>query len=140
MPARARARRVETFTHRGIVVTWAPEARVVSFTYDDDRALTGEAADVIIPVVARWVGDERPYGILVDASRTLEANEAWRRRWTAFHRSHARLVRIAIFKASPFIQGFLHLYSAWSGVALRCFPNEHAARQWLGEAHATPPG
>lgn len=119
--------------HDGIHVEWSEAERVVTFRYRDDRRLTGDAAEALIPVVARWVGDERPYGILVDAADTVESNEAWRKRWAAFHRTHASRVRVAVFRASPFIQGFLVMYAFWSGVPLRCFPSEAKARAWLGE-------
>ena len=124
------------FEHDGIRVRWSPHERVVEFRYEDDRRLTTEAADVIIPVVAGWVGEREAYGILVDARNTVESNDGWRKRWAAFHGTHAERVRIAIFRAGPFIRGFLAVYSAWSRVPLRCFPNEREARAWLAEGLA----
>lgn len=119
--------------HDGIRVQWDARRRIVEFRYADDTRLTPDAADVIIPRVARWVEDGHPYGILVDASDTVASNEGWRRRWAAFHKSHASRVHIAVFKAGPFIQGYLLIYTTWSGVPLRCFHTEREARAWLAE-------
>lgn len=123
--------------HEGITVRWSPRDRIVSFRYVDDRLLTGEAADAIIPVVAAWVDDGRPYGILVDARGTTESNEAWRKRWAAFHQTHADRVRIATYHTGALIRGFLVIYSAWTRVPLRCFWHEREARAWLREGLAS---
>ena len=116
--------------HRGVRVTWSEEERTARFAVDSDRAFTGEAADVIIPVVSGWAAG-RHYGILVDASNVDSTGSEWRMRWASHHQREGDRARIAIVSANLFVRTLLNSYARVTGRPLRMFQREDDARAWL---------
>lgn len=128
----ATATDVQYISHKGVSIRWDPAERLAIFRYEDDGKLTGEAADALIPSFKSWVGAApAPYGILVDAAGTVVDGPEWRERWVAFHLAEGNRARIAIYRASILIQGFLLMYGHVARVPLKVVGTEREARAWL---------
>lgn len=126
--------RVET---SGIEFVWSASERIARMEFlRPDSFGTGNDARILISALQRWSGDdERPFAMLVDASRTSSVDAEFRAAFFEFFDSERERGRAAWFDARPHIQAIVTMFitamQSRGPFHGRMFDTEDEARAWL---------
>lgn len=117
-----------------IVMTWDPESRLAVIRFERETRATGKDAAVLVDALRRWIGTEgRPFGLLGDGGRLAGLDAEYRSLWGRFFRDHREDSRIAFFNMGPIIRIAAEMFRIGTGVRMKAFADEDAARSWLRE-------
>lgn len=121
-----------TITSPSTEITWQPEARVASVRYTTGAYLTAGDGDFLVDALVGWIGKaSEPFGVLADASGLGGTNADYRAKASAFFREQRHAASIALFNMGPAIRVLTEMFRIGTGVPLKAFADEEAARTWL---------
>jgi hypothetical protein len=113
-------------------ISWSSEQRVAHVRYVQGARLASEDGDFLVDALRGWVGSEgEPFAILADAAGLQGTDGAYRAKASGFFRLHRDHSFIALIHVGPVIHVVVELFSLGTGIPLKTFPSEVAARSWL---------
>jgi len=100
--------------------------------YSPDTNLVGEDATVLIGSLTGWIGtEERPFAILADAKGVRGTDADYRSKMGAFFKRHSKTTCIALTNMGPIIRIVTEMIRIGTGIRLKAFADDSAARAWL---------
>lgn len=125
---------MDKITSGTIDLTWDSESRLAVLRFERDTRATGKDAEVFVKAMVHWVGtDRKPFGLLGDGGKLAGLDAEYRSVWGTFFREHREDSYIAFFNMSPLIRVAAQMFSIGTGVRMKAFADEGAARSWLRE-------
>jgi hypothetical protein len=122
----------ETVTNASSAITWHPEMRVAVVRYTADAVLTNADGDLLAAALTGWVGTSgEPFGVFADAAGLRGTDAEYRAKASSFFRKHRDHAFIALVNLGPVIHVVVELFRIGTGIQLKTFANEAAARAWL---------
>lgn len=119
-------------TNGSTEITWSPEARVAGVRYTPGVTLGNEDGDFLVDALNGWIGKEgERFAILADAAGLHGTDAAYRARAGGFFRQHRATAFIALINLGPVIHVVVELFRVGTGIQLKTFASELAARSWL---------
>jgi hypothetical protein len=113
-------------------IRWDPRARVASVRYLPGAMLTGVDGPLLVDALTAWIGTEGArFGVLVDAAELLGTNAEYRASASRFFKPHRATAFIAISHVGPVIHVLVEMFRVGTGVKLKTFADDAAARAWL---------
>jgi len=113
-------------------IAWSPEQRVAHVRYTRGATLTSTDGDFLVDALTSWVGGEgEPFAVLADAAGLHGTDAAYRAKASGFFRQHRGTAFIALTNVGPVIHVVVELFRVGTGIQLKTFPSEVAARTWL---------
>jgi hypothetical protein len=120
-----------------IVLSWDAEKRLAVLIYEVPIRATGEQARPLLKAFDEWLaGDQRTFYFLNDCKPLLHMDTECRAMWWDFFRPHCQHAWAALYNMSPLIQIVAQMYRAATGIRMKGFSNEAAARVWLRQKGA----
>jgi hypothetical protein len=113
-------------------ISWSPEERVAGVRYMVGATLTSEDGDFLVDALTGWVGaDGEPFAVFADAAGLRGTDAEYRAKASRFFRRHRDRAFIALINLGPVIQVVVDLFRVGTGIQLKTFASEAAARSWL---------
>jgi hypothetical protein len=113
-------------------LVWCPESRLALVRYAPDVTLTRSDGVVLVDALTGWIaGSSAPFGVLANASGVSATDAEYRAKASQFFWQHRDDAFIALFNVSPVIRVVVEMFRVGTGVPLKTFPDERAARAWL---------
>ena len=113
-------------------IHWDPEARVASVRYAAGASLTGPDGPLLVDALMRWIGTAgEPFAVLADGAGLRGTNAEYRANVGRFFRQHRHAARIALINLGPVIHVVVEMFRVGTGIQLKTFADEAAARSWL---------
>jgi hypothetical protein len=114
-------------------IRWDENSRLASVRYTEGASLTGPDGPFLVNALTTWIGTEKkPFGVLADAKGLRGTSAEYRASASRFFREHRDTASIALFNAGPVIRVVVEMFRIGTGVQLKTFADEAAARSWLG--------
>lgn len=102
--------------------------------YAPDTKLVGTDASVLIDAWTGWIGTEGyRFGVLADAKGVRGTDAEYRSKAGAFFKGQRDAACIALTNMGPIIRIVTEMLRIGTGIRLKAFADEAAARVWLGE-------
>jgi hypothetical protein len=113
-------------------ISWSSDERVAGVRYTVDAMLTRRDGDFLVEALTSWIGaDSEPFAIFADAAGLRGTDGDYRARASGFFRQHRDTSFIALINLGPVIQVVVELFRVGTGIQLKTFASEAAARTWL---------
>jgi hypothetical protein len=113
-------------------IHWDPEARIASVRYAAGASLMGPDGPFLVDALTRWIGATgEPFAVLADAAGLRGTNAAYRAHASRFFRQHRDTAFIALINLGPVIHVVVEMFRVGTGIQLKTFADEAAARSWL---------
>jgi hypothetical protein len=113
-------------------ISWSPEERVAGVRYTPGITLTIHDGDFLVDALTGWIGTKgQPFAVLADAAGLQGTDGAYRARASGFFRQHRDTAFIALINLGPVIHVVVELFRVGTGIQLKTFASETAARAWL---------
>jgi hypothetical protein len=113
-------------------ISWSADQRVAGVRYTVDATLTREDGDFLVEALTGWIGVEgEPFAVFADAAGLRGTDGEYRARASGFFREHRDVAFIALVNLGPVIQVVVELFRLGTGIQLKTFASEAAARSWL---------
>jgi hypothetical protein len=113
-------------------ITWSPEARVAGVRYTKDAVLASKDGDFLVEALTGWIGvSDEPFAVLADAAGLRGTDAEYRAKASGFFRQHRHNAFIALINLGPVIHIVVELFRIGTGIQLKTFATEDAARVWL---------
>jgi hypothetical protein len=122
----------DTVTNESTEIRWDPGSRVASVRYAPGASLTVADGELLVGALTGWIGTGgAPFGVLADAKELGGTTAPYRASVSRFFRRHRGTARIALVNVGPVIQMVVEMFRVGTGVQLKVFRSEAAARSWL---------
>ncbi len=119
-------------TNASSAIAWDEAQRVARVSYTAGAVLTSADGDFLAESLARFIGTSgAPFGVLADAAGLKGTDAEYRAKASGFFRSHRDHAFIALVNLGPVIHVVVELFRVGTGIQLKTFPHEAAAREWL---------
>jgi hypothetical protein len=113
-------------------IHWDPDARIASVRYAAGASLAGPDGPFLVDALTRWIGATgEPFAVLADGAGLRGTNAEYRANVSRFFRQHRQAARIALINLGPVIHVVVEMFRVGTGVQLKTFADEAAARSWL---------
>jgi hypothetical protein len=113
-------------------IAWSPEERLARVRYTTGTNLTGEDGDFLVEALNGWIGSKgEPFGVYADAAGLRGTDAKYRARASEFFRQHRDTAFVALINLGPVIHVVVELFRVGTGIQLKTFVSEPAARSWL---------
>jgi hypothetical protein len=113
-------------------ISWTPEERVACVRYTADAILTGKDGDFLVEALTGWIGAKgEPFAVFADAAGLRGTDAEYRAKASRFFRQHRNTAFIALINLGPVIHVVVELFRIGTGIQLKTFTSEAAARSWL---------
>jgi hypothetical protein len=113
-------------------ITWHAASRVAFVRYSTGAVLTRTDATFLVTALAGWVGAGRePFAVLADAAGLGGTDGEYRAEASRFFRQHRDRAFIALINLGPVIHVVVEMFRVGTGIQLKTFADESAARAWL---------
>jgi hypothetical protein len=123
----------DVVTTDSMEIRWDPGSRVALIRYAPDANLTAADGEVLVGALTGWIGaNGEPFGVLADGAGLRATSAAYRATMSRFFRQHRDKARIALINVGPVIQIVAEMFRVGTGVKLKTFASDAAARSWLG--------
>lgn len=117
-----------------VELTWDEESRVASIRFAGETNASGKDAKVLVAALTEWIGIEpRPFGLLGDGKGLRSLDAEYRSVWGRFMRTHRDHCCAAFFHMGPIVRVAADMFRIGTGLRLKAFADEAAARAWLRE-------
>jgi hypothetical protein len=136
--ARVRASTMETITNPSTEITWDPEERLAFVRYTAGATLVAEDGVFLTEALARWTAGGESFSVLADAKDLKGTDGRYRAIASAFFRTHRARAAIALLNMGAVITVLVEMFRIGTGVRLKAFPDEMAAREWLRKQALEP--
>lgn len=125
---------METVTNNSSSITWDDQERVALVRYKPGATLGVEDGNFLASTLAKWVGDDdAPFGVVADAKDLRATTGEYRAVASSFFRKHRTRAAIAMLNLGSYIAIVVELFRIGTGIRLKAFSDERAARVWLRE-------
>jgi len=113
-------------------ISWDQDQRLAGVRYTKGVTLRGPDGDFLVASLTGWIGEQhQPFAVLADAAGLLGTDAEYRAKASGFFRQHRESAFIALINLGPVIHVVVELFRIGTGIQLRTFANEPAARVWL---------
>jgi hypothetical protein len=113
-------------------IVWDAPSRIAFVRYSRDAVLTNKDGTFLVDALLGWIGpDGEPFAVLADAEGLGGTDAEYRATASRFFRQHRDRVFIALFNVGPVIHVVVEMFRVGTGIPLKTFPGEAAARSWL---------
>jgi hypothetical protein len=113
-------------------IAWDPDQRLANVRYTKGATLRGPDGDFLVEALRGWIGGQsQPFAVLADAAGLLGTDAEYRAKASGFFRQHRDTSFIALINLGPVIHVVVELFRVGTGIQLKTFANEPAARDWL---------
>ena len=113
-------------------VSWDDKSRVAFVRYMPDSQLSEAEGDLLVEALTRWMGTARvPFALIGDAKEVKGTDGAYRARISKFFKEHRDHAFLALINVRPVLQIVAEMFRVGTGIQMKTFPNEAAARTWL---------
>jgi hypothetical protein len=121
-----------TVTNPSTTITWDARSRIAFVRYTSGASLTGPDGPFLVDALAGWIGAASgPFAVLADAKGLRGTNAEYRAGVSRFFRQHRDHVFIALINMGPVIHVVVEMFRIGTGIQLKTFADETAARSWL---------
>jgi hypothetical protein len=121
-----------TMTSPSTEITWSPDERLATVRYTPGITLTGKDSHFLAYALTSWIGMKgEPFGVFADAAGLQGTDAAYRAKTSAFFAQHRDTAYIALINLGPVIHVVVELFRVGTGIQLKTFASEDAARAWL---------
>lgn len=122
----------ESVTSRSTQITWHIPSRVAFVRYTSGVSLTGSDGPFLVDALTGWIGTAgEPFAVLADAKGLYGTNAEYRASASRFFRQHRDRAFIALINLGPVIHVVVEMFRVGTGIQLKTFADEAAARSWL---------
>jgi hypothetical protein len=120
-------------------IEWDAVTRIAVVSYAPETTLTIADATFLVGALTRWIGSAKePFGIFARAGGVRATDAAYRAATSEFFRQHRSSARIALVGMSTILGLVVDMFRVGTGVQLKAFTDEAAARAWLAAKSAHP--
>jgi hypothetical protein len=113
-------------------ITWERAKRVALVRYAPGAHLAGNDGAFLVDTLTKWVGaDGEPFAVLAEASGLRGTDGDYRAKASTFFRQHRDHSFIALLNLGPVIHVVVEMFRVGTGIQLKTFSDEAAARSWL---------
>jgi hypothetical protein len=113
-------------------ITWDSRSRVAMVRYAPGASLAGPDGPFLVDALTGWIGsDGDPFAVLADAKGLRGTNAEYRASASRFFRRHRDRAFIALINLGPVIHVVVEMFRVGTGIQLKTFADEAAARSWL---------
>jgi hypothetical protein len=121
-----------TVTSPSTEIAWQSASRVAFVRYASGATLTGIDGVFLVDALTGWIGKRsEPFAVLADAAGLLGTDAAYRAHVSRFFRQHRETAFIALLNMGPVIHVLVEMFRIGTGIQLKAFDGEAAARSWL---------
>jgi hypothetical protein len=113
-------------------VTWDRASRVAFVRYAAGITLTRDDGAFLVDALTSRIGEAgEPFGVLADAAGLHGTDAEYRAKASSFFREHRDTAFIALINVGPVIHVVVEMFRVGTGIRLKTFGSEAAARVWL---------
>ena len=113
-------------------LTWSAEERLAAVRYTAGITLKSKDGDFLAETLTGWIGvTGEPFAVFADAAGLHGTDAEYRAKASGFFRQHRDTAFIALINVGPVIHVVVELFRVGTGIQLKTFANEAAARSWL---------
>jgi hypothetical protein len=121
-----------TVTSPSTEIAWQSAARLAFVRYASGATLTSIDGVFLVDALTGWIGaGAEPFAVLADAAGLLGTDAAYRAKVSRFFRQHRDTAFIALINMGPVIHVLVEMFRIGTGIQLKTFDAEAAARSWL---------
>ncbi len=121
-----------TATSSSTAITWQGPSRVAFVRYTPGASLTGDDGAFLADALTGWIGQsDEPFAVLADAEGLRGTDAGYRAAASRFFRQHRDHAFIALVNLGPIIHVVVEMFRVGTGMQLKTFADESAARCWL---------
>jgi hypothetical protein len=121
-----------TVTSPSTEITWDPRTRVAVVRYTPGASLAGPDGPFLVDALTGWIGTSgEPFAVLADAKGLRGTDAEYRASVSRFFRQYRDHAFIALTNVSAVIHVVVEMFRIGTGIQLKTFPDEAAARSWL---------
>jgi hypothetical protein len=121
-----------TVTSPSTALTWHAQSRIALVRYTSGASLTGPDAPFLVEALTGWIGAAgESFAVVAYAEGLLGTNAEYRAQVGRFFRRHRDHAFIALINPGPVIQVVVEMFRIGTGIQLKTFADEAAARSWL---------
>lgn len=114
------------------VIQWDPKSRVAFVRYERGANLRLASGVLLVDALTGWIaGAGEPFAVLADAAGLDGTDAEYRATASAFFRKHRDTAHIALINVGPVIHVIVEMFRVGTGIQLKTFGSESAARSWL---------
>ena len=122
----------DTATSESMEIRWDPRSRIAAVLYAPDSNLTAEDGDILVDALTGWIGTQgERFAVLADGTGLRSTSAPYRAKASRFFRVHRDTACIALVNLGPVIQIVVEMFRVGTGIQLKAFASEAAARSWL---------
>ena len=122
---------VERFRTSGILLAWDPATRILTMAFDKRVEADPPDADALEAQVREWGGVKGDFSVLVDCSTATDVGMRFRARLAHLVAGRFGATRFACHHLPKGKASTLELFARLTGIPMRAFDSEAAARAWL---------
>ena len=113
-------------------ISWHSSSRVALVRYTSGAHLAASDGVFLVDAPTTWLGASgTPFAILADANGLRETDAPCRSRVSKFFKQHRDTAVIALVNLGPVIHIVVEMFRLGTGIQLKTFESEPAARSWL---------
>jgi hypothetical protein len=122
----------DTVTTDSTEIHWDAVSRFATVRYTQGTTLGDADGVALVDALTGWIGaDGEPFAVLADGAGLRGTDGEYRARVSHFFRLHRDTACIALVHLSPVIQIVVEMFRVGTGIPLKAFSTEAAARSWL---------
>jgi len=122
----------DTVTNGSMEIRWDLPSRIAFVRYVPGAVLTAADGAVLVDALSAWIGTTgEAFAVLADGKGLRGTSAPYRAHVSRFFRQHRDTARIALINLGPVIHVVVELFRVGTGIQLKTFANEAAARDWL---------
>ncbi len=113
-------------------ITWHSESRLAVLHFAREINLSGKDGTFLVDSLRGWIGTEaKPFALLADTKGVRGADAEYRAKTRDFFKSHRKSAYVAVTNMGPVIRIVADMFRIGTGIHLKGFVDEVAARSWL---------
>lgn len=113
-------------------IAWSAGERLARVRYSYGTTLRAKDGDFLVEALTGWIGaTNEPFAVLADAAGLHGTDADYRAKASGFFRQHRDTAFVALVNLGPVIHVVVELFRLATGIQLKTFATEAAARSWL---------
>jgi hypothetical protein len=113
-------------------IRWDAASRIASVRYTAGVSLTGPDGPFLVDALTKWIGvTGEAFAVLADARGLRSTDAAYRAASGNFFKQHRATAYVALTNVGPVIRVVVEMFRLGTGIQLKTFADEGAARGWL---------
>ena len=124
-------------TGGSVEIEWCAQERIAIVRYGPNTNLTAPDGTFLVGSLQGWIGDDgEPFSVLAFARGVRGTDAAYRAIASGFFRKHRDVAGIALLNMGPVMTVVTEMFRIGTGIPLKAFSEEAAARDWLATTRA----